>query len=58
MTETSRAVLRFLEGDGDAFAQLVQEWQGRIYNLALRFLGNREDAQDAVQETFLAVFRS
>ncbi len=58
MTETSRAVLRFHDGDEEAFALLVQEWQGKIYNLAWRFLGNREDAQDAVQETFLAVFRS
>ncbi len=58
MTETQRAVLRFLDGDESAFTLLVQEWQGKIYNFAWRFLGNREDAQDAVQETFLAVFRS
>jgi len=58
MTETSETILRFLDGDEEAFTLLVQEWQRRVYNLAWRFLGNREDAQDAVQETFLAVFRS
>jgi RNA polymerase sigma-70 factor (ECF subfamily) len=58
MTETQPAVFRFLEGDEEAFTQIVQEWQARVYNLAWRFLGNREDAQDVAQETFLAVFRS
>jgi RNA polymerase sigma-70 factor (ECF subfamily) len=58
MTETDPAVFRFLGGDEAAFTQIVQEWQVRVYNLAWRFLGNREDAQDATQDTFLAVFRS
>ncbi len=58
MTDTHQALTRFLGGDEHGFTLLVQEWQGRVYNLAWRFLGNREDAQDAVQETFLAVFRS
>lgn len=58
MTETHQALTRFLDGDEQGFTQLVREWEGKIYNLAWRFLGNREDAQDVVQETFLAVFRS
>lgn len=58
MTDTNQALARFLDGDEHGFTLLVQEWQGKVYNLAWRFLGNREDAQDAVQETFLAVFRS
>jgi len=58
MTETVPAVFRFLRGDEEAFTEIVQEWQTKVYNLAWRFLGNREDAQDVTQETFLAVFRS
>jgi RNA polymerase sigma-70 factor (ECF subfamily) len=58
MTETVPAIFRFLRGDKEAFAQIVEEWQTKVYNLAWRFLGNREDAQDVAQETFLAVFRS
>jgi len=44
-------------GDRDAFAALVSAYEGKIYNLALRYLGNREDAMDASQEVFLRVFR-
>ncbi len=52
------AVRRFIEGDEEAFSQLVRHWETKVYNLAWRFLGNREDAQDVVQETFLSVFKS
>jgi RNA polymerase sigma-70 factor (ECF subfamily) len=58
MMQSEEAVRRFLEGDDEAFNLLVRQWETRIYNLAWRFLGNREDAQDVVQETFLSVFRS
>ena len=44
-------------GDRDAFAVLVTAYESKIYNLALRYLGNREDAMDASQEVFLRVFR-
>lgn len=56
MTEAEHAVRRFIEGDEDAFAVIVRHCEGRIYNLAWRFLGNREDAQDVVQETLLLVY--
>jgi len=58
MHNAEDAIRRFLEGDQEAFTQLVREWEGRAYNLALRFLGNREDAQDVVQDTFVSVFKS
>ncbi len=58
MVQSEDAVRRFLEGDVDAFNVLVRQWETKVYNLAWRFLGNREDAQDIVQETFLSVFRS
>jgi len=58
MTEIEEAVRRFLDGDQEAFSEIVRRSEKRIYNLAWRMLGNREDAQDVVQETFLSVFRS
>jgi RNA polymerase sigma-70 factor (ECF subfamily) len=58
MADKEAVVSRFLNGDDDAFDLLVGQWDKKIYNLAWRFLGNREDAQDVVQETFLSVYRS
>lgn len=50
-------VRRHLDGDPQAFAQLVERHRSRVYHLALRILGNPEDAHDAAQETFLTMFR-
>lgn len=45
-------------GDREAFAQLVNETSGHIYHLALQILGNTQDAEDALQETYIKAFRS
>ncbi len=58
MNQAEDAVRRFLGGDEEAFGHLVRQWEAKVYNLAWRFLGNREDAQDVVQETFLSVFKA
>jgi RNA polymerase sigma-70 factor, ECF subfamily len=51
-------IRRFLQGDEQAFTELVRHWETKVYNIAWRYLGNREDAQDVVQETFLSVFKA
>jgi RNA polymerase sigma-70 factor (ECF subfamily) len=58
MTEIEEAVRRFLDGEQEAFSLIVRRYEKRVYNLAWRMLGNREDAQDVVQETFLSAFKS
>lgn len=45
------------EGDKEALAQLVSKYSERIYNLALRILRNKEDAEDILQETFLTLLQ-
>ena len=45
-------------GDTVAFNRLVLQWQSKIYNLNLRMLGDREDAADVTQETFLRAYKS
>ena len=50
-------VQRAKAGDNAAFSQLVSDYEGKIYNLALRYLGNPDDAMDASQEVFLRMFR-
>jgi RNA polymerase sigma-70 factor, ECF subfamily len=53
----SRLVARLRAGEMEAFDQLVEEYQGLVYALALRILNDAEDARDATQETFLKVYR-
>ncbi|HEY6012477.1 MAG TPA: RNA polymerase sigma factor [Candidatus Limnocylindrales bacterium] len=51
-------VRRCREGSEAAYAELVRSHRPRLYLLAYRLLGDRETAEDVVQETFLAAFRS
>ncbi|MDQ7052259.1 MAG: sigma-70 family RNA polymerase sigma factor [candidate division KSB1 bacterium] len=46
---------RLKNGDRSAFRELVEHFQGKVYNLALKILWNKEDAEDVLQETFLKV---
>jgi RNA polymerase sigma-70 factor, ECF subfamily len=45
-------------GDELAFEALYDDFATRMYRVALRILGSREDAEDVVQEVFLATVRS
>ncbi len=45
-------------GDVEAFNQLVRLYEGRVYNLCYRMLGDSDSAADASQETFLSAFRN
>ena len=44
-------------GRADLFHQLVKRYQDKLYNFGLRMCGNKNDAEDMVQDTFLNVFR-
>ncbi len=51
-------VRRCREGSESAYAELVRSHRPGLYLLAYRLTGDRETAEDVVQETFLAAFRS
>ena len=52
------ACLRALtDGDRAAFAQIVDRWQTRLINFFYRSTGNRADAEDLAQETFIELNR-
>jgi RNA polymerase sigma-70 factor (ECF subfamily) len=43
-------------GNVNAFQYLVETYQSRVYNLALRMLGNEQEAQDAAQDAFVQAY--
>lgn len=47
-----------IKGDIDSFEALIENYQTKAYNIALRILGNEEDAKDAVQDAFIKIYRS
>lgn len=49
-------VSRFKEGDEQAFNLLVRQNQGRIYGLALRMVGDADEAEDICQEVFVKAY--
>lgn len=53
--ETRQLVDRAVEGDSDALDAIVGAVQDDIYNLAMRFLGARADAEDATQEILVQI---
>jgi RNA polymerase sigma-70 factor (ECF subfamily) len=50
-------VNRVLGGDPPAFAILVERYQGVLFNLALRMVGDYDDAQDVTQSAFVKAYR-
>lgn len=55
--ELDRALVqRYLEGQRDAASGLVDRYQKRLFNLALRMLGDVQDAEDVTQTVFLNAF--
>lgn len=50
------AVKRCLEGQGDAFGDLIDRYHKPLFNVALRMLGNVQDAEDVTQTVFLNAF--
>ncbi len=50
-------VRRARQGDAAAFEQLVLANQNRVYSLALRLTGDREEASDLAQEAFLRAWQ-
>ena len=55
--EQDRALVKqCLDGQPDAVGALVDRYQKRLFNIALRMLGNEQDAEDVTQTVFLNVY--
>jgi RNA polymerase sigma-70 factor (ECF subfamily) len=56
--EDADLVTRARAGDDGAVTELYRRHESRVYNLALRTLGNHWDAADVAQEAFIKAFRN
>ena len=52
----AKIIKQVLDGDSDAFEQLVVANQDNVYRLSLKMSGNEQDAQDITQEAFIKAF--
>jgi RNA polymerase sigma-70 factor (ECF subfamily) len=57
-TTDAELVKQCLSGDRDAWESIVRQHNHRIYNLAYRFTGRFDEAEDLAQEIFLKVYRT
>ena len=57
MDQERRWIEEARQGDRNAFGNLVKAYQGPVYNLTYRILGDPDEAEDAAQESFLRAYR-
>ncbi|CAM5338314.1 RNA polymerase sigma factor SigM [Streptomyces tanashiensis] len=57
-TDDRELLERHVAGDPDAFGELVRRHRDRLWAVALRTLGDREEAADAVQDALISAFRA
>jgi len=57
ITEENTWLVQAIQGDMDAFTQLVETYQRPVFNLCYRMLGDAQEAEDAAQETFWRAYQ-
>ena len=53
----AQLIERFLDGEVAAFNTLVWRWEKSLFNFTLRYLGDREEAKEVCQKTFIRIYR-
>src|SRR6204780_2175857 len=56
--DEAQMIAKILAGDSQLFHELIRPYEHRVYVMALSFLHNEADAEDAAQEAFLKAFRN
>lgn len=56
--EETELIQRSQQGDLDAFEQLLLRYEKKVYTIAYKYMGNREDASDLAQEALIKAYQS
>ncbi len=56
-SEERRLIERFKQGNEDAMEEIINRYEESLYNFGLRMCGQKQDAEDIIQDTFLSAFR-
>jgi RNA polymerase sigma-70 factor (ECF subfamily) len=56
--EIDKLIKRCLNGDQLAWDAIVRQYRRKVFNVAYKFVGRQEEAEDLTQDIFLKVFRS
>jgi len=51
-----KLIARFVNGDINAYKELVKRYQDKLFNFVMRYFNNREQAEDVVQETLIKLY--
>lgn len=58
LPDEAAVIARAVDGDRTAFAQLMEHYQSACYGLAMRLLGDPDQAADATQDAFIHAYRA
>ena len=56
MSDDAQLIQATLDGDSNAFGQLVSRYQDRLYHTTANLMGSSEEARDVVQDAFVQAF--
>jgi RNA polymerase sigma-70 factor (ECF subfamily) len=57
-SEIDVLIARCLEGDQEAWEQIVRQHWRKVFNLAYKFVGRHDEAEDLTQDIFLKIFKA
>jgi RNA polymerase sigma-70 factor (ECF subfamily) len=57
-TNETELLSQLRAGDSQAYRQFVEQNSANVYNVALKLLGDEQEAEDVLQETFLSAFQA
>ncbi len=56
--DNAQLIHEAIQGDQKAYAEIVRRYRGQIFNLILRMVKRRDEAEDLTQETFIKAFNA